>query len=87
MTFHFGNIFFELDLDGRNLNIDQLLKIHPNFYQLQFLPFLYKNEDEQVLVSNSPDSKLFKNCLLLEDLKSNQKQKIELWGNSDGVVA
>lgn len=61
-----GNICFEMELANAQMQkVDHLTKIHPNFLQLQYLPLLYADKNDTVLVTDfPPDEYLF----YLEDL-------------------
>ncbi|NGX59700.1 MAG: hypothetical protein KR126chlam3_00856 [Chlamydiae bacterium] len=77
---HLCNTFFERELAGKAGN-DLLAAFlqNPNFAQLQFLPYLYANEGEGLLVTEKPDTM----PLPTYDLEETPPfQKVETWGYS-----
>ncbi|MCB1085190.1 MAG: hypothetical protein KDK60_03720 [Chlamydiia bacterium] len=55
-TLHISNTNFEWELGHRStLPINESLMVHPNFMQLQFLPFLHAKKGDGVMVTHIPD--------------------------------
>lgn len=56
-TLHICNVNFEWELENRSsLSLKEAFMVHPNFLQLQFLPFLYAKEGDGVVVSHHPEN-------------------------------
>jgi hypothetical protein len=81
---HFANVFFELDFTHKNDSIHSLLSLHENFYQLQFIPLLYKEHADQVLVSHLPEAPI-QDLLLIQDVEEYRNRQVELWGHSNCI--
>lgn len=81
-TLHVANIFFESDLTPSKLNLKQALAGHPNYYQLQFLPHLYIEDHDSVLVSHLPYEAQFTQLQLIDSLKQGNFLALDYWGYS-----
>lgn len=56
MTLHIANTFFEWELENTaSIDLTEAFAQHPIFKQLQFLPCLYANPQDVVLVSEIPN--------------------------------
>lgn len=86
-TFHLANINFEWELKTRSTApLQKGFEVHPNFLQLQFLPLLYGEEGDHILVTHLPP-KSFQVALPLHLLseKIGEIGKIETWGWSESA--
>ncbi len=81
---HFANTFFEIDLGNHHLSIEQALSLHPNFFQLQFLPLLYAKKQAFFLYLGQLTKDL-KNGVNLSTLKEIPSPSIEMWGCSNCI--
>lgn len=79
---HLANTFFENDLTPSKLNLKQAIAAHANFYQLQFIPHLYANDDDKVLVSHLSDEPQFHQTELIDALKQGNFSELDYWGYS-----
>lgn len=60
-TLHLGNVNFEWELETRStLSLQKTFEAHPVFLQLQYLPLLYVDESDGVLVSHMPPDSYLK---------------------------
>jgi len=78
---HICNTFFEreIELFSRQKSLSEWFRSHPSFLQLQFLPLIYADTNDKILVSDlpaNPDPRLF----LIDDAPKNLP--IEHWGPS-----
>ena len=82
---HICNTFFEEELgSSKRQSLKDWLRSHPAVLQLQYLPLLYANPDDLILVSDlppNPDPRL----RLLDD--PTLKGQIESWGASLAIKA
>jgi len=83
-TIHLCNSFFERELlEKIPKDLHFYFPLHPIFYQLQFLPFLY---DKNAVVSHLPEKAYLKrfpgnSCHLLDDVIDTSYQ-LDSWGSS-----
>jgi hypothetical protein len=84
MLIHLANIFFETDLCNFSTFEDKILS-HPNFFQLQYLPVIYRKKNEWLAVSDLPESNV-QDCTLIKHLEKKDDFKIEPWGISQAIV-
>ncbi|NGX51326.1 MAG: [Butirosin acyl-carrier protein]--L-glutamate ligase [Chlamydiae bacterium] len=86
---HIANVNFEWELETRsNLSLKEAFSVHPNFLQLQFLPFLYAPEGDGVVVTHPPPAGYLDDKparLHLFDETITGYDKIETWGWSDAI--
>ncbi len=85
-TLHICNVNFEWELETHSsTEIKESFMIHPNFLQLQFLPFLYANKGDGVVVTHLPSEiPNHLNVHLFED-KIEGYDRIETWGWSEAI--
>ena len=85
-TLHICNVNFEWELETYSkLGIKESFMIHPNFMQLQFLPFLYANEGDGVVVTHlPPEIPSHLNVHLFEN-KIEGYDRVETWGHSKAI--
>ena len=85
-TLHICNINFEWELETHSsLALKESFMVHPNFLQLQFLPFLYAKEGDGVVVSHlPPEMPKHLNVHLFDDPMDGY-DRIETWGWSKAI--
>ncbi|MCB1107612.1 MAG: hypothetical protein KDK76_05920 [Chlamydiia bacterium] len=85
-TLHVCNVNYEWELETRSfLGLKESFMVHPNFLQLQFLPFLYANDGDGVVVTHYPLSiPPHLNIHLFED-QIEGYDSIETWGWSKAI--
>lgn len=76
---HIGNVNFEWELKTRStLPFKQAFLVHPNFLQLQFLPLLYADATDDILITHLPQKPTPNLKLIAETDFANDK--LETWG-------
>src|SRR5579871_4577115 len=86
---HIANTFFEWELETQsNMSLREAFSQHPIFLQLQFLPVVYAEPDDALLVSDLPDPEYGSSFrhFTLED-KAILSEEIESWGPSLLIAA
>ncbi|HSW72775.1 MAG TPA: hypothetical protein VLG44_05155 [Chlamydiales bacterium] len=94
MTVHIANINFEEELcENGNIPYEKAIQKHPFYLQLQFLPLLYADPDDLVLVSHLPpvsylEGLSFKppHIALLSSTIPPSYIELKSWGYSKGVA-
>lgn len=88
------NTFFEEEILCPNKSLYSLFHSHPHILQLQFLPLLYANKEDTVVVSNYPETSYLKtlknppNLMLLEEFISTRPlEKTSLWAPSKALCS
>lgn len=82
---HLGNVNFEWELKTRStLSFQEAFQVHPNFLQLQFLPLLYAEEGEEILVTHLPPPE-FKAPFRLLSETAFEGEELETWGWSENA--
>ena len=82
---HFCNTFFEYELEGKiPLSLEEACKKNSLFLQLQFLPLLYAQKNEGILVTDLPKESFSHSFFLMTGPFPSIK-KIETWGSSQLV--
>lgn len=77
---HLCNTFFEWELaDNIGSTLEEAFAKSPIFSQLQFLPYLYGNSEDGVVVSKKPEKQLLSTFTLDEHPHFDQ---LETWGHS-----
>lgn len=95
---HIANTFFETELEGiKTCSAAEVLRKNPIYLQLQFLPFLYADEGDAILVSDLPDSNYLKNlslyklptleCIRWDEQIKLKNYEVDSWGHSKIVAA
>jgi hypothetical protein len=93
---HIANVDFEFELSSAHrMPLQQGLERHPLFLQLQFMPLLYADPDDYVVVTAFPDEDYFQRLqflgplpkLILLSQPAPQNVEIVPWGNSQEVAA
>lgn len=89
-TLHIANVNFEWELETHSqLPIKEALQVHPNFMQLQFLPFLYAKEGDGVVVTHKPSAEFLDDkpaTLHLFDEKITGYDQMDTWGWSHAIA-
>lgn len=81
---HLGNVNFEWELKTRStLPFHEAFLVHPNFLQLQFLPLLYAEEGDEILVTHLPKDPTPHLRLLSE--ANFEGDTLETWGWSQAA--
>jgi hypothetical protein len=81
-TIHIANTNFEIELEGCSTNtLKDLLTKSKFAIQLQYLPFLYKDKFEEILVCGKAEGFL-NDCIDIEDNKPLEGYEINSWGYS-----
>jgi hypothetical protein len=88
-TLHIANVNFEWELETRSpLPLKEAFSVHPNFLQLQFIPFLYAPEGDGVVVTHHPPEGYLEDKaarLHLFDEEITGYDRIETWGWSEAI--
>ena len=88
-TLHIANVNFEWELETQSqLSLQEAFGVHPNFLQLQFIPFLYAPEGDGVVVTHHPPKEYLEDktaTLHLFDEKITGYDRIETWGWSEAI--
>lgn len=51
-----ANAYFEAEMESTSpLSLERSFEAHPIYLQLQFLPFLYSDPDDIIMLSHLPD--------------------------------
>jgi hypothetical protein len=95
-----ANTFFEWELEGRfkGMDLKEVFAHHPFLRVLQYLPFLYSNPDDGVLVSEKPSSEYLETlkqfgiqnpakAVTYEKEQYSRWTEIKSWGASEIVAA
>lgn len=78
---HLCNTFFEWELSGNAPpNLEEALTQFPIFFQLQYLPLVYSNPEDGILVSEKPNNSKRDNFFLIKDRP--RFSRLETWGHS-----
>jgi hypothetical protein len=92
-TLHICNTFFESRLEQTNpLSLEEAFGQHPVFLQLQYLPFLYADSGDGVLVTVAPPENFLSSKKdlptfhLVQERSFPQYQKIDAWGHSKEIL-
>jgi hypothetical protein len=81
---HICNTFFERELETSSLKtLEQWMQSHPIVKQLQFLPLLYADSTDRILVSELPPNPDPRLCLMNAPPKG---YEIEHWGPSQAIA-
>lgn len=90
---HICNTFFEWQLgQKKELPLEEAFSQHPVFLQLQYLPFLYADPEDAVLVTAPPPENFLKknralaSFHLVQESSFPQYQKIDTWGHSREIL-
>lgn len=94
---HIANVFFEWELEVEpQVSLREAFQQHPIFRQLQFLPFLYAENNDAVLLSDLPTDRYWEKLqskgiprlkhFLLEDKPPLHYTEIESWGPSQLIA-
>jgi len=82
---HICNTFFERELEkGAGRSLADWMRSHPIVLQLQFLPLLYAEPEDRILVSDLPEDPDPRLCLIEGPVPFG---KIEHWGPSLAIAA
>lgn len=88
-TLHIANVNFEWELETKSqLSLKEAFEIHPNFLQLQFIPFLYAPKGDGVVVTHRPPKGYLDDkaaTLHTFDEQITGYEQIETWGWSEAI--
>ncbi|MCB1109659.1 MAG: ATP-grasp domain-containing protein [Chlamydiia bacterium] len=85
-TLHICNVNFEWELETHSsLGLKESFMVHPNFLQLQFLPFLYANEGDGMVVTHHPPQVPDHLTLHTYEETVEGYDRLETWGWSKAI--
>ena len=83
---HIANTFFEWELETQpKMSLREAFLQHPIFLQLQFLPVVYADPNDALLISDEPDPEFSFRHFTFED-KTIPSDEIESWGPSQLIA-
>ncbi|MBF5058722.1 hypothetical protein [Candidatus Neptunochlamydia vexilliferae] len=85
-TLHVCNVNFEWELENRSkMGVKDSFMVHPNYLQLQFLPFLYAKPGDGVVVTHHPPEVPEGIAVHLFEDEIEGYDRIETWGWSKAI--
>ena len=82
MKLHICNTQFEWELVHPGINLENSFASHPVHLQLQFLPFLYGDREDQVFITDGPENDFFKANMPKPYRDPAAITEVESWGPS-----